>query len=291
MSNTTELVRRVRDSFRRSWNLHRLVHDGSSISERIGYSIKAASTGNFAEEETRWFETIELLRTEMNKSTKPLRRTDYGAGNPNVSRTPDEMRAGVEVADTVGNFCQLASKPAPWCRLLFKLVQSVDPSSCIEMGTALGISAAYQAAALRINGGGVLVTLEGATSLADIAVNNIRRLGLDNVQVIVGRFEETLPRTLKVRQPIDYIFIDGHHDEQATLSYFELMLPFLADTALLVFDDIAWSKGMRNAWNTVTLDKRVRIAVDLGPVGLCVIEKRSAKRAYFEIPLTTLVRE
>jgi len=154
------------------------------------------------------------------------------------------------------------------------------------MGTAVGISAAYQAAALKLNGYGTLVTLEGATSLADIAKKNFQHLGLDTVEVIVGRFQDTLPGVLTDRQPVDYAFIDGHHDEQATLAYFEQILPFLAETSLLVFDDIAWSEGMKRAWKTIAQDRRVGVAVDLGPgLGLCVIDTSVTKRRYFRIPL------
>jgi predicted O-methyltransferase YrrM len=153
------------------------------------------------------------------------------------------------------------------------------------MGTAVGISAAYQTAALRLNGHGALVTLEGATSLAEIARNNFQQLGLDTVEVVVGRFHDTLPVVLTNRRPVDYVFVDGHHDDQTTLAYFEHILPFLAETALLVFDDIAWSEGMKRAWATIARDKRVGVAVDLGAVGLCVIDNAIAGPRYFSIPL------
>ena len=90
------------------------------------------------------------------------------------------------------------------------------------MGTAVGISAAYQAAALALNGRGTFTTLEGAEPLADI-----------------GRFEDTLDAVLERRRPVDYVFVDGRHDRQATLAYFEQTIPFLAETAFLIFDDIA----------------------------------------------------
>jgi predicted O-methyltransferase YrrM len=144
------------------------------------------------------------------------------------------------------------------------------------MGTALGVSAAYQAAALRLNSHGALVTIEGATSLADIARNNFQQLCLDTVEVVVGRFQDTLTNVLTNRQPVDYVFVDGHHDEQATRAYFEQILPFLAEEALLVFDDITWSEGMRRAWNTLAKDRRVDVTVDLGPVGLRVVDSSIA---------------
>ena len=153
------------------------------------------------------------------------------------------------------------------------------------MGTAVGISAAYQAAALALNGRGTFTTLEGAEPLADIARDNLRRLGLGMVEVVVGRFEDTLDAVLERRRPVDYVFVDGRHDRQATLAYFEQTIPFLAETAFLIFDDIAWSDGMKQAWRTIARDKRVGLAVDLGVVGLCVLRGSMAGHREFNVPL------
>lgn len=284
-NHTAKPVRKFQRLAKRSWNLYGLGREGNRITGSITQSVRAVLKRTLTLEEKSWIDRIEYLRTEMNASTKQITRTDYGAGNPGSNRTQEEMRAGVEIADTVGHISQIASKPAFWCCLLFKLIRTVHPRSCIEMGTAVGISAAYQAAALRLNGHGALVTLEGSTSLADIAKNNVQQLGLDTVEVVVGRFQDTLPDVLRNRQPVDYVFVDGHHDEQATQAYFDQILPFLAETALLVFDDIAWSEGMKRAWNTIAQNGRVGVAVDLGPVGLCVIDTSIAGPRYFNIPL------
>jgi predicted O-methyltransferase YrrM len=153
------------------------------------------------------------------------------------------------------------------------------------MGTAVGISGAYQATALKLNGHGKLVTLEGADSIAQIARSNFQRLGLDSVEVVVGKFDETLPKVLAETQPVDYVFIDGHHDERATVAYFEQIVPFLAESALLVFDDITWSDGMAKAWKTIAGNRRVGVAVDLGQMGLCVVDKSISPRVYVSVTL------
>jgi predicted O-methyltransferase YrrM len=195
------------------------------------------------------------------------------------------MLAGVEIVDTLGHLSQAVSKPPFWCNLLFRLLRTMGPERCIEMGTAVGVSGAYQATALKLNGHGKLVTLEGAQPIAEIARSNFQRLGLDSAEIVVGRFDETLPKVLAETQPVDYIFIDGHHDEKATLAYFEQILPFLAESALLAFDDITWSDGMARAWKTIAGDRRVGVAVDLGPMGLCVVDKSISRRDYVTVTL------
>ena len=285
MINLITEVRRFQRLLERSYNLYCLSREENRLAEAIRQSVRAALKRELTLEEKSWGDRIECLRTQMNASTRHITRTDYGAGDSDSDRTEEEMRAGVEIADTLGHISQVASKPAFWCCLLFKLIRTVHPTSCIEMGTAVGISAAYQAAALQLNGEGFLVTLEGASSLADIAKDNFQQLGLDTVTVVVGRFQDTLPGVLTNRQPVDYVFVDGHHDEHATLGYFEQVLPFLAETALVVCDDISWSDGMKRAWNTIAHDRRLGMAVDFGPVGLCVIDSSLGGRRYFRIPL------
>lgn len=285
MLNITQSVRKLQRSVERSWKLYGLSREDNRVAESIAHGVRAALRGRWTREERSWINRIESLRAELNASSTPLTRTDYGAGSPGAHCTQEQMRAGVESADTVGHFSRVASKPPLWCGLLFALIRSVHPTSCIEMGTAVGISAAYQGAALRLNGDGSLVTLEGASSAADIARNNLRELGLDSVDVVVGRFQDTLPDVLASRQPVDYVFVDGHHDEQATVGYFEQIMPFLAEKSLIVFDDIAWSGGMKRAWNRIAHHGGVDVAVDLGAVGLCVIDRTAAGKSYFRIPM------
>ena len=132
--------------------------------------------------------------------------------------------------------------------LSFKLVAEFKPLKSIELGTCLGISGAYHASAQMLNESGSLTTLEGAQSLASLAEKNLPQLGSDNTRVVSGRFQDNSDKVLTENKPIDYVFIDGHHDEQATIAYFEKFMPYLSKNSMLVFDDISWSDGMRHAW-------------------------------------------
>lgn len=81
-------------------------------------------------------------------------------------------------------------------------------AGAIELGAAIGLSGAYQASALRLNGAGRLTTLEGDPTLARIARETHQRLGLDNVDVVEGRFDDTLGPVLKAIGPLEYAFVD-----------------------------------------------------------------------------------
>jgi predicted O-methyltransferase YrrM len=205
--------------------------------------------------------------------------TDYGAGSSHDDRTDEQMSDGVIIEKTMTDVCR-ASKPSFWATILFEIVHEYTPTSGLEMGTCLGISAAYQGSAMELNGFGSLVTLEGASSLATAATENLTQIGLgERVIVVPGRFSDTLPSTIATHAPLDYAFIDGHHDEHATIAYFEQLLPHLAEKAILVFDDISWTEGMRRAWQSITKHEAVRLAVDLGALGVCVLDPTIVKSA------------
>jgi predicted O-methyltransferase YrrM len=195
------------------------------------------------------------------------------------------MDRGIVVTRTVGEVCRGASKPYFWSLLLFKLIRKFRPCFCLELGTCLGISTSFQAAALKLNGMGKIVTLEGAKSLASLAERHFQALGLDNANIVIGRFQDTLGEVLNAYKSVDYVFIDGHHDEKATLAYYEQIKPFLSERALLVFDDISWSEGMKGAWKTIMADERVKISVDLRQIGVCIIDSRIDGRKNIMIPM------
>ena len=124
-----------------------------------------------------------------------------------------------------------------------------------------------------MNNKGTLVTIEGAKTYASIAAENFFSVSLNNVIQYTGRFSDVLPDILKDHQPIDFVFIDGHHDGDATVSYFEQLIPFLSRSAWLMFDDISWSQGMKRAWKTIAEDKRVLFSSNLSLVGICYLER------------------
>ncbi len=95
---------------------------------------------------------------------------------------------------------------------------------------------------------------------------------------------DTLAPALGRHAPIGFAFLDGHHDEEATIEYFQRIKEALDQDAVVVLDDVAWSAGMKRAWARIRCDPAVRVAIDLGPLALCVVNSPAEKR-----PLLTLV--
>jgi len=246
--------------------------DDDPRASAIATAIADAVSGDAPPDERSWIERIEKLRRRLYASAEKLDVVDYGAGSADMSLSAEQMYEGRTIETTVGERAARASQPPQWCLLLMRLVRELEPASCLELGTSVGMSAAYQAAALELAGKGELVTIEGSPAVADLARANLSELGLGRVEVRTGRFQDVLDELLRERAPIDYAFIDGHHDEQATVSYFRQLLPHLSDGAVLVFDDITWSAGMRRAWRAILDEEAVTASADLEDVGICVVE-------------------
>ena len=255
--------------FRAKNSVVHLCSEPDAMLNRIGEALKETLQNDISSEEKIWIDELENVRTELISSTIELPFVDYGALKNR----------------TVGEVCLSDSKQYFWYLFLFKIVRKFNPLLCLELGTSLGISSSFIAAALCLNGNGKIITLEGEKSKASLAEKNFRKLNLKNVKVVVGYFQETLGSVLAKNNSIDYAFIDGHHEEKATIDYFEQILPYLSKTALLIFDDIAWSKGMRKAWEKIINDKRIKISVYLRNMGVCVIDEEIKYKKNYSIPL------
>jgi len=165
------------------------------------------------------------------------------------------------------------------------LIREFRPAHVLELGTNLGISAAYLASALKINGQGRVVTIELAPDRVDLARQVHTSLGLDNVSYVCGRFADTLGPALDDLVSVELAFIDGHYQMQPTLDYFERISRHASSDALFVFDDIRWSPGMWRAWKSLRADARIRVGVDMLGYAICAGGPR--RFAGTEVPCRT----
>lgn len=273
----------MRSALRRGRELRRLQSSGED-GARLAAAIRRAQGQVVSPSEREWLERLEALRCTLDASTAELRVVDYGAGSRYRNAGAEPGGSGDVVVKSVQDACRTAL-PFFWSSLLFGVVRAFAPSTALELGSGVGISAAFQSAALRLNGTGELVTLEGADALAALAARNLLALGLDNARVVPGRFQDTLGSVLDRHRPVDHVFIDGHHDERATVEYFERILPALSERAVVVVDDIAWSDGMRRAWSAIEADARVRTSIDLGRIGILLVRAEPGHRSAFTIAL------
>jgi predicted O-methyltransferase YrrM len=215
------------------------------------------------------FSAVEGLRRRLLKDQTLLSIEDMGAGSAFAARR----------WLTVGDIARRASKPPRLGKLLFRIARHYQPATILELGTSLGLSAAYLAAGAPY---GRVFTLEGAPAVADAAGRNLRSLGLD-ATVVTGHFDEQLVPLLRRLPPIDLAFVDGNHRREPTLRYFDLLMRHSARSAVLIFDDIHWSSEMEAAWAAIKRDPRVYLTIDLFFIGIVFLREEFKVRQDFII--------
>lgn len=280
------VIIKLKNNIYRNINTNFLQFSKNENLVKISKSIKDTLNSSLSKIEFEHIEKIEKVRNILNQSNTEIFRIDYGAGTQSSLFENSTNNEGVLIKSNLGELTQKASKPAFWSLLLFNFIKNFKPNNAIEMGTCVGISGAYQATALKLNNKGFIVTLEGDKTLAKIAMENFEKLNLENIALKIGNFNLTLHQALEELKFLDYIFIDGHHDEEATKQYFEEVYPYLSDNSIVIFDDISWSQGMKNAWNSIINNNKVQCSIDFGPMGLCLINKKSSsQKKHYKIPL------
>jgi predicted O-methyltransferase YrrM len=218
------------------------------------------------------------LAARRDRASRALHRALWTTA---IGRIPREERAWIArvedrraelLAGEAGPVVRWASIAPVWGRFLMRTVRELAPRSCLELGTAFGISAAYQAAALELNGAGTLTTVERNEGVTAIAEEGFSRLGLSRrVAIRVESLPDSLGSVLEPMSPIDYAFLDADHTENATLAHFAMLLPHLREGAIVVLDDINWSDGMWRAWKSIAANERVSTVLKLRRVGIIVI--------------------
>ncbi len=142
-------------------------------------------------------------------------------------------------------------------QLLYRIVKYFQPSSILELGTSLGMST-Y---ALSLgNPNANIITIEGCPETASIAKEQFKSNKLNNINLIINEFDKEI-NNLK-SQKFDLIYIDGNHQKEATINYFNTLLNTVNNDSVFILDDIHWSKGMTEAWNIIKQNPKVKLTID-----------------------------
>jgi predicted O-methyltransferase YrrM len=118
-------------------------------------------------------------------------------------------------------------------RLLYALVRASRPSTIVEFGMSLGISAIHLASAVRDNGSGRVVTTELSAAKVATAKRTFADTGLEDlITVLEG---DALTTLAAVDGPIQFVLLDGW--KELYLPVTKLLEPKLSPGALIVADN------------------------------------------------------
>lgn len=150
-----------------------------------------------------------------------------------------------------------------------------DGLTIVELGTSLGVTTAYMAA---VDSRNKVVTYEGCPAVAEIAKENWKMLGINNIECVVGDINvEKLDKELG---RVDVAFVDANHTYAGTRAYVNILLKKMHAKSVLVVDDIHHSAEMERAWQEICADERVTSTMDLYQMGLVFFDKHYWKRHY-----------
>lgn len=215
------------------------------------------------------YKLIEEYRNILNTNNSIIVVKDFGAGSK-VFKT--ESRRVSDISKKAG----ITNKRA---QLLYRLVNYFQPNTILELGTSLGMSTC----ALSLgNPKAKIMTIEGCPGTSAIAQEQFKFHKLNNINVINNEFENEL-NILKGKE-FDLIFIDGNHQREATINYFNTLLKSVNNHSLMIFDDIHWSKGMKEAWENIKQNPKVTLTIDTFYWGLVFFRKDQEKQ-HFKIRL------
>jgi predicted O-methyltransferase YrrM len=215
------------------------------------------------------FERIEQIRHECKISDEIIQKTDYAASGKN---SPGRIYPAA-----VRKIALTSLTPPRYARRLYRLARFLKARNILEIGASLGITTAYLAMA---NPDARIITLEGCPELSRKAREHFNRLGIKNIELIEGRFEENLPKALDLLGSVDLVFIDGNHHKEAMIDYYMQCFVHSCNETVMVFDDIHSSAGMREAWDTIRQKDEVRVSLDLFSTGWVIFRKESSKQHF-----------
>jgi predicted O-methyltransferase YrrM len=211
------------------------------------------------------YSILKQYRQSLYQNSNSITISDFGSGSKIFK---SNKRVISKMAKTSG----ITSKRA---KLLFRMARYFNSKNILELGTSLGL--ATSALSLGHKQASI-TTIEGCPETAKIAQEQFRTLQLNNIQVMVSTFEKAIPELTS--NPYDLAYIDGNHTKEATINYFELLLPTATNNSVFIFDDIHWSKGMTEAWDIIKNHPAVTVSIDTFFWGIIFFRKEQAKEHF-----------
>ena len=215
------------------------------------------------------YKNLQKYRKTLKASNTTLQITDLGEG----SKTLDNQ------VRKVSQMVSTSSSSKKEAKLLFRVAKYFKLNSVLELGTSLGMGT-YAFALANLNS--KITTIEGCKNTSNFTESQFENLDVNNVIFNIGAFSSEIKKLNNAH--FDCIYFDGHHNKEATIKYFETLLPKAHNDSIFIFDDIYWSKEMTEAWEYIKAHNTVTVTVDCFHLGFVFFRKEQAKE-HFRIRL------
>ncbi|MCB9257649.1 MAG: class I SAM-dependent methyltransferase [Chitinophagales bacterium] len=189
--------------------------------------------------------------------------------------------AGSQVLGTkqvaVTKFIKKLGLPEKYGSILAHLSLLQDHSIIIELGGSLGISTSF----LARNSRNKVYSIDINSEVQAHCKKAFEALDIKNVDWINASFDDVLEDLCRSEKNISLAFVDGNHQKDATLRYFDILLKHANENTVLVFDDIHWSKEMTEAWEQISQNINVTLSIDLFRIGIVYLNKNRKEKEEF----------
>jgi len=216
------------------------------------------------------YDKLSNYRTELLQDNSTIEVTDFGAGSRVFSLN----------TRTISAIAKTAGIPRKRQQLLYQLVHYLKPKNSLELGTSLGLGTLSIALG---NPTGFVDTIEGCPNTGGVANKLLSKFGIENYELHQLDFEVFF-NSEACKTNYDLVFIDGNHNKQQTLAYFDILRKKANNETVLIFDDIYWSTEMTEAWQEIQLHPEVQVSIDTFYWGL-VFFRREQQKEHFTIRL------
>lgn len=206
-----------------------------------------------------------LFYDSVSCDDREIQIEDHGAGSHRLRRQR-KIKDIFKTSSSIGKYGDL----------LYKLSKFYQPQKILELGTSIGVGTFHLS---KGNPKAELISVEGCPETAKVAIGNIQKMGLKNVEIIQSTFEKYLS-AIPEGTCFDLVFIDGHHDGYALLNYLNALNPFTTDDTLFVLDDIRWSDSMLNAFHEIIQNEVYHLTIDLYRIAI-VSRKPGQQKEHF----------
>jgi predicted O-methyltransferase YrrM len=211
------------------------------------------------------YSVLKSYRKSLLENKNSIEVTDFGAGSRVFKSNKRQIS---KIAKTAG----ISPKRA---ELLSRIVNYFQPESILEIGTSLGLATSAISSG---NPTAKTTTLEGCENTLGIAKSQLEKFAFSNIEYVTTEFSSYLSDVR--HSTFDLIYFDGNHQKQATLDYFNLLLPTITNESVWIFDDIHWSKDMEEAWEIIKNHPKVIVSIDTFQWGIVFFRTEQRKEHF-----------
>ncbi|MEM0518650.1 MULTISPECIES: O-methyltransferase [Aequorivita] len=211
------------------------------------------------------YEILKKHRQALRQDTTKVEMKDFGQGSRVFKGNARKVSAVVKNAG-------MKKKRQ---KLLFRLAKYLKSENILELGTSLGLGTVALSLA---NEFAAINTVDGCPNTLGKAQQYFEKFNLHNIQINEMLFKDFLFENKMVKY--DLVFIDGDHNGERTLQYFNSLLNNVHNDSLIIFDDIYWSKEMTAAWQQIIANTKVTVSIDTFQWGLVFFRKEQPKQHF-----------